>query len=95
MADLASLDLTVDLPPGVEIVEVTAANSAEWMQILDGRYGLDANGSSFVRAVFDEDISDEIGALHSTPMARGMYRSIEFNDVAIFELWAEPDRVNL
>lgn len=36
-----------------------------------------------------------LGLLHSTPMAREMYRSLGFLDVATFELWAEPDRVYL
>jgi ribosomal protein S18 acetylase RimI-like enzyme len=60
-ADLSSLELAVDLPVGVEIVEATAANSAEWMEILDGRYGLDASGSAFVRAVFEAHIGDSRG----------------------------------
>jgi len=37
----------------------------------------------------------ELGLLHSTPMARELYRSIGFRDVATFEIWAEPDRVYL
>lgn len=37
----------------------------------------------------------ELGVLHSTPMARELYRSIGFRDVATFEVWAEPGRVDL
>jgi ribosomal protein S18 acetylase RimI-like enzyme len=60
-ADLSSLELAVDLPVGVEIVEASAANSAEWMEILDGRYGLDANSSTFVRAVVEAYIGETCG----------------------------------
>ncbi len=33
--------------------------------------------------------------LHSTPMARSMYRRLGYRDVATFEVWAEPDAVHL
>ena len=33
--------------------------------------------------------------LHSTPMARSLYRRLGFHDVATFEIWAEPDQVHL
>jgi hypothetical protein len=33
--------------------------------------------------------------LHSTPMARSMYRRLGFEDVAVFEAWARPDTVHL
>lgn len=36
-----------------------------------------------------------ITVLHSTPMARSMYRRLGYRDVAPFEVWAEPDTVHL
>ncbi len=153
IAELAPLDLDTALAPGVELVEATAEHSAEWMEMVDVRYGLDAVGSSFVRQLMEDNIgharwflarvdgvpvskavlhvaddiagiygvatSDrgrgkglasaltkhalgvaracghELGLLHSTPMARELYRSIGFRDVASFEVWAEPGRVYL
>lgn len=36
-----------------------------------------------------------VGVLHSTPMARALYESIGFRDVAPFDVWAKPDSVHL
>lgn len=33
--------------------------------------------------------------LHSTPMARTLYRRMGYRDVATFEMWAKPDSVHL
>lgn len=33
--------------------------------------------------------------LHSTPMARSLYRRLGYRDVATFEVWAEPDTMHL
>jgi ribosomal protein S18 acetylase RimI-like enzyme len=152
-AELADLDLNVAPARGVEIVEATAAHSAEWMELATVRFGLDATGSSMVKQLMEDNIDHahwflakvdgvplskavlhitgdlagiyavataeegrgrglakaltkhalatardsgcQLGLLHSTPMAREMYRSLGFRDVATFELWAEPDRVYL
>lgn len=37
----------------------------------------------------------ELAVLHSTPMARSLYRRIGFRDVATFEVWARPGTVDL
>jgi ribosomal protein S18 acetylase RimI-like enzyme len=153
VAELAALDLEVTPAEGVELLEATAEHSAEWMEMVDVRFGLDAVGSSFVRQLMEDNIGHarwfmarvdgvpvskailhlnddiagiygvatleggrgkglataltkhaldvaresgcELGLLHSTPMARELYRSIGFRDVATFEIWAEPDRVYL
>lgn len=55
-ADLAALDLDVEVAPGVDVVEATAEDAAEWMEMVEVRYGLDAVGSSFVRQVMEENI---------------------------------------
>jgi len=153
VADLAALDLEVALTPGVELMDATAEHSADWMEMVDVRDGLDAADSSFVRQLMEDNIGHarwflakvdgvavskailhvadgvagiygvatsergrgrglagaltrhalgvarasghELGLLHSTPMARELYRSIGFRDVATFEVWAEPGRVYL
>lgn len=56
VADLGSLDLDVEFAPGVDVVEATADDAAEWMEMVEVRYGLDAVGSSFVRQVMEENI---------------------------------------
>jgi predicted GNAT family acetyltransferase len=33
--------------------------------------------------------------LHSTPMARSLYRRLGFEDVGVFEAWARPDTLHL
>lgn len=33
--------------------------------------------------------------LHSTPMARELYRRMGYRDVATFEMWAVPDTLHL
>lgn len=33
--------------------------------------------------------------LHSTPMARGLYTRLGYEDVATFEFWAEPNKLHL
>lgn len=153
VADLTALDLEIAAAEGVELLEATVEHTAEWVEMVDVRYGLDAVGSSFVRQLMEDNIGHarwflarvdgvpvskailhvtddiagiygvatfdggrgrglataltkhalgvarnsgcELGLLHSTPMARELYRSIGFRDVATFEIWAEPDRVYL
>jgi len=153
VAELDRLDLNVTLPPEIEIVEATVKDSAEWMDMVEVRYGLDGVGSSYVHQIMEDNFEHarwflarvdgqavskvvlhivdgvagiygvattgqgrgrglatavtkhalgvareaghQLGVLHSTPMARELYRSIGFRDIATFELWAEPGRVNL
>jgi ribosomal protein S18 acetylase RimI-like enzyme len=56
VAELAPLDLESAFGPDVELVEATAEDAAEWMEMVDVRYGLDAVGSSFVRQLMEENI---------------------------------------
>ena len=36
-----------------------------------------------------------LSVLHSTPVARGLYRRLGYGDVATFEVWGKPDQVHL
>ena len=44
-------------------------------------------------AARDEGVERTV--LHSTPMARSLYRRMGYEDVAMFEVWAAPDSVHL
>jgi len=36
-----------------------------------------------------------LSVLHSTPVARGLYRRLGYDDVATFQVWGKPDQVHL
>lgn len=152
--DLSDLPPIPPSPEGVDIFEATGEDSADWVNLVSWRYGLEPTTAPYLREVFqnaigghtrlwvaragDEPVSKvgmhlregvagiygvatteggrrkglatnltirslhaarDAGAtatvLHSTPMARGLYRSLGYADVADFEIWAAPDTLHI
>lgn len=141
-------------PDGVQVFEAGGENSADWVNLVSWRYGLEPTTAPYLREVFENAIGGhtrlwvarlggepvskvgmhlrdgvagiygvatteggrrkglatnltvralhaarDAGAttsvLHSTPMARELYRSLGYRDIADFEIWAEPDTLHI